>query len=79
MRRVNYILTIILIFIGQTLNAQKYALSGKVIDVESEKPIEYATILLSENGLWAISNEKGIFFIKDINVSVFRNARCISK
>ena len=66
MRKVNYILTIILFFIGQTLNAQKYALSGKVIDVESEKPIEYATILLSENGLWAISNEKGYFFIKDI-------------
>ncbi|MDY7393923.1 TonB-dependent receptor [Aureibaculum sp. 2210JD6-5] len=42
----NFILLIILSFISLTLNAQKFEISGTVIDQETNQPLEYATIVL---------------------------------
>ena len=66
MKRIAYILLTALLFLGQTTHAQHFMMAGKVTDAETDKPIEYASILLSENGLWAISSEKGTFCIKEI-------------
>lgn len=44
--------------------AQHAVLSGRVIDDETSSPIEFASILVSENGLWAITDEHGAFTIK---------------
>ena len=44
--------------------SQHAILSGKVIDDETSSPIEFASILISENGLWAITDERGAFTIK---------------
>ena len=66
MKRVSFILVTFLLFLCQAIDAQKVLLAGKVVDAESDKPIEYASILLSEKGLWAISNEKGAFAIKEV-------------
>ena len=41
-------------------------LSGKVVSDDTGKPIEYASILISEGSLWAITNEKGQFTIKGV-------------
>ncbi len=44
--------------------SQHAILSGHVIDDETAAPIEYASILIKENGLWAITDEHGSFTIK---------------
>ena len=66
MRRIAFTLLAILLFLGQSVYGQRFTLAGKVVNAETDKPIEYASILLSEDGLWAISNEKGMFTIKDV-------------
>lgn len=43
-----------------------YQFSGKIIDAKTAQPIEFATIALSDNSLWAVSNEKGEFQINKI-------------
>lgn len=47
-------------------NAQGYAVSGRIESSKQGSPIEYATILIRENGLWAISDAKGGFVIKGV-------------
>ena len=66
MKKVAFILFYALMMVCQTALAQQLLLSGKVVDAETGKPIEYASILLGESGLWAITNEKGIFTIKGV-------------
>ena len=41
-------------------------LSGKVVSDDTGKPIEYASILISEGSLWAITDAKGQFAIKGV-------------
>lgn len=41
-------------------------LTGKVVDARNGQPVEFASVLISENGLWAITNESGAFEIKGI-------------
>ena len=43
-----------------------FMLKGTVIDGDTQQPIEFATVLLSESGLWAITDEKGQFSIKGV-------------
>ncbi len=42
-------------------------LSGRVVDDATEEPIEFASVLLNESGLWAITDEKGEFTIKNVS------------
>lgn len=41
-------------------------LSGKVVSDDNGKPIEYASVLVAEGGLWAITDAKGQFAIKGV-------------
>ena len=66
MRKTAFLLFVGLLLIGQTIRAQHLLLSGKVIDADTGKPVEYATVLLSDNSLWAFSNEEGVFAIKNV-------------
>lgn len=43
-------------------------LSGRVFDSETDKPIEFASVLLSESELWAISDKDGMFTIKNVPI-----------
>lgn len=56
---------ICLICCVQITHAQKVDIIGEVTDKESDCPIEFASILLKDVGLWAISNAEGRFTIKD--------------
>ena len=47
--------------------AQEVVLSGHVIEEETDKPVEFASILLTESGQWAITDSKGFFTIKSVN------------
>lgn len=46
--------------------AQQAVIAGKVLNEKDGKPIEFASILLKESGLWAITNEKGAFTITKV-------------
>ena len=48
------------------LHAQQITIAGRVTDEETQKPIEFASILMKENGLWAITGADGSFHIKNI-------------
>ena len=48
------------------LHAQQITIAGRVTDEETQKPIEFASILMKENGLWAITGDDGSFHIKNI-------------
>ena len=49
-----------------TVKAQDYVLSGKVVDAGDGQPVEYASILITESGQWAITDNKGFFTIRHI-------------
>ena len=46
--------------------AKDYVLSGKVVDAGDGQPVEYASILIVESGLWAITDNKGTFTIRNV-------------
>lgn len=41
-------------------------ISGFVVDNDNGKPIEFSTLLLQENNLWAVSDDKGYFSIRNV-------------
>ena len=49
--------------------AQKFSLSGRVVEKESGEPVEFATVVLTASEQWAVTDSKGSFSIKDIPVS----------
>ena len=59
---------ILMLVLGFSLEAKAkdYVLSGKVIDADNGQPVEYASILIVESGLWAITDNKGTFTIKNV-------------
>ena len=58
--------TMFILGFSTTVKAQDYVLSGKVVDADNGQPVEYASILIAESGLWAITDDKGVFTIKHI-------------
>lgn len=66
MRKTVFLVFLGLLLIGQMTHAQQLLLSGKVVDADTGKPVEYASVLLVDNSLWAISNEEGVFTIKSV-------------
>lgn len=60
------------------IKAQDIRLSGTIADSNTKKPIEFATIIIKEQGLWGVSNTKGVFEIKRINKGkIFVTASCL--
>ena len=43
-----------------------FQLCGMVTDADTGQPVEYASLLLDESGLWAITGEDGHFCIKGV-------------
>ena len=46
--------------------AQHATLAGCVVDDATSEPVEFASILLPESGLWAITDEEGKFTVKNV-------------
>ena len=64
MRRILLIILTILVVLqtwGQRVNV-----SGIISDEETKKPVEFASILMKENGQWAVSDERGAFTLKHV-------------
>ena len=62
------ILAILLtIIVGCGIQAQaQVTIAGKITDEGDKQPIEFASILMKENGRWAITDKEGNFTIKDV-------------
>jgi outer membrane cobalamin receptor len=50
----------------QTVLCQR-TLSGKVINGKTKKPVEYASVVIADKELWAITDKKGEFSIKHVS------------
>lgn len=46
--------------------AQHVSISGVVIDEEGKQPVEFASLLLKDNGQWAVTGSDGRFTIKSV-------------
>ena len=63
MHRTLFLLLVMLM--GCSLRAQ-VTIAGKVTGEVDKQPIEFASILMKENGRWAITDKDGNFTIKDV-------------
>ena len=43
-----------------------FSIQGTVVDASSGLPVEFASLMLAESGLWAISGDNGQFAIRDV-------------
>jgi outer membrane receptor protein involved in Fe transport len=62
---------LLLLIIGcglSTTLAQHVIVAGRITDDDTHKPIAFATILMKENGYWAITGDDGSFSMKNIPV-----------
>lgn len=59
-------LAVLFVVFPFSLLAQHVSLTGKVLDEKSGKPVEYASVLLQAQDLWAVTNEEGRFTIKQV-------------
>ena len=48
------------------LQAQVVEIAGHVTDEADGKSVEFASVLMKENGLWAVTDANGYFHIKDV-------------
>ena len=63
------ILFILLIGYGlATALAQHVTIAGRITDDDTKKPIAFATILMKENGYWAITGDDGSFSMKNVPI-----------
>ena len=59
------ILLVLMLGYGMEARAQ-ITIAGRITDEGDKKPIEFASILMKENGRWAITDKDGNFTIKDV-------------
>ena len=59
------LITTFLCVLAQSAFGQ-YTLSGTILEEKSKYPVEYAAVVINDNELWAISNDKGVFQIKNV-------------
>lgn len=48
------------------IQAQQVTVSGYVFDDDSKSPVEFASLLIKENGYWAITGSDGSFHLKNM-------------
>jgi hypothetical protein len=46
--------------------SQHYTITGKILNRKDKKTVEYATISLSDNRLWSVADENGVFVLKNV-------------
>ncbi len=55
-----------LLFGVLTSLAQGLTVSGRITDQDSKEPLEFASVLMKDNGRWAITDTEGRFTIKNV-------------
>lgn len=64
--RSGYTVLLWLCCIVSSVQSQTFRISGRAFDAETDKPVEFASVLLSESGQWAVTNDKGEFHISNV-------------
>ena len=60
------IVTAIIFFMSSVVGfAQKWTIDGVVLDKKSNKPVEFATVILGNTEQWAVADANGKFVIKN--------------
>lgn len=57
----------LLLLLATVMRGQSYELSGKIVSDKDGSAIEFASILIKDNGLWAVSDQKGQFTIRQLS------------
>jgi hypothetical protein len=73
--RIIFVFTFLSVF---HIASGQYSLSGNILEEKTNHPIEYASVAIADNELWAITNEKGEFSLKNVPESEVRiTASCL--
>jgi len=51
-----------------TILAQQVTVAGRIVDDDTHTPIAFATVLMKENGYWAVTGDDGAFSMKNVPV-----------
>lgn len=60
------ILAVLILAFAQTAFAQNWTIDGVVLDKKSNKPVEFATVILGNTEQWAVADANGKFVIKNV-------------
>ena len=60
------ILAVLILAFAQTAFAQNWTIDGVVLDKKSNKPVEFATVILGNTEQWAVADVNGKFVIKNV-------------
>ena len=65
-----FLSVIMVLFTALSVSAQgAWQVAGSVTDADTGQPVEFASVLLTESGLWAVTDAKGSFHIKNVPTS----------
>lgn len=62
-----FLLIPLLLLLAVGLRGQNYQLSGRIVSDKDGSAIEFASILVKDNGLWAVTDQKGRFTIRQLS------------
>ena len=66
-RYLRIIVTAIIFFMSSVVGfAQNWTIDGVVLDKKSNKPVEFATVILGNTEQWAVADANGKFVIKNV-------------
>ncbi|MCI1682980.1 MAG: TonB-dependent receptor [Bacteroides sp.] len=73
---------IILLFFAlgfaQPVLCQHFVIEGRIINHKDQQPMEFVTIYLPDNEIWAVTNEKGAFILRQVPSGKIRiNVQCL--
>ena len=59
------LITTLLCLIAQSAFSQ-FSLSGTILEQKTKEPVEYAMVVINDNELWAVTNDKGEFTLRNV-------------
>ena len=64
--KLRIVTSIVLFLLSVSLMAQSYTVTGTITDLDSGKPVDFATVVLQSSEQWAVADAKGSFTIKNV-------------
>ena len=64
--KLRIVTSLVTLLLSVSMLAQNYTVSGTITDLESGKPVEFATVVLQSSEQWAVADANGAFSIKNV-------------
>ena len=61
-----FVLSLMAVFVAYSQNQAAYTISGVVLNKDTGKPVEYATVVLAATEQWAVADANGNFTIQNV-------------